>query len=535
MGAATDLPSNTSPKQPRWQQGSMLALAALTASGILYALVAAGLTRQNTGVINIDVADNKAKISANQLGSATKLIGTGNTSVRLHPGTYQITAATTDQGMVSKVVEVVKNKTISLSLQSEAPVQIHRIANYRAQDIFTSDNTLHFLNTAEGVPYIYNLGSSAGRPYMASLSGIRSLHWLNPTQLVTKNSHGNWEFTSDSHTEPLTYNGKSPEFVDFNKQNNLVLIAKNKDIATAPNITTRPQAIGSAKHINTKASLAPNGSIVIYTPDANTSEPSRLYQNGTFAALPPKLTGIDNIAWNTDSSAFSYTTGDGRFIYNLADTSIHQFAVGTPTDPRATLWLSPDVFIYAHEGVIWRYDASSQASIKLAQLEGSLSVATPFTLAPDDQTVYFSTSSNEDKKSGAIYSITPNYRHVSQKDQQAMDGQQKRDTQVAVDYKGIDALINNGLSTDQAESFKYALGQYAKQNNKEIKSAQLSEFSMELRRETFDIIRFKLDINDNEHYRAKMDITDISAIRLYLTDAKTNKQVYDSQTIRSQP
>lgn len=103
-------------------------------------------------------------------------------------------------------------------------------------------------------------------------------------------------------------------------------------------------------------------------------------------------------------------------------------------------------------------------------------------------------------------------------------------------YSGTDSLMTHGLTNAQLGDLKYALYQFAL-------SASLNPKKVDIRGVTIEpfnrknptgkaIADFDLTL-DNNHYRAKMEYFDLASIRLYLTDPKTNQQIYDSQTINN--
>lgn len=505
--------------------------------GAVYVITATMKVRSSTIPIAINAFAHDADISVEQIGSEAKIVGTGKTNIRLGPGTYQITAAS-KHSATSKVIEVTNKSGAVFSLEGEQFVPIQRLANYAAQDLFAgTDNNLYFLNKAAGIPYIYPFGNTAARPYTGTLSNVRSMQWIAPQQVVSESNTGNWSYTTGMQTTPITFNEKTPDNLSINNEGVVAVIGADKTIGRADTITSPLQPIGRVKHTSAKVRTAPDGSILIFTPQPTSSdptEPTRLYQNGQFTELPSKLTGISNVAWSTDSQTISYTTNKGTFTYNLATKKSTQITTGTPTDPRSMLWLSPTTLVYAEDGGIWRYNIDSNASIKLGDLQGELGVQTPFTLSPDHSTLYFSTFERGNQRKGAIYSLIPNYRKESDAEQKKRDEQLKKQSENPVTYVGIATLQDIGLTPDQVQSVKYAFSQFKETSKAGTEAIRLYDFKVQLKRGPVDTITFKVDINGNYIYNGRLDTQDISYIRLFLSNPNTNQQVFDSQPIRTQ-
>lgn len=513
-------------------------------ASILIALAIAAYTalstiaiRQSTGILTINAFADDARISVRKLGTDTKTIGKGTTKARLEPGTYQITAST-GQGGTSKIVQIFRQSSAVLSMDGEEFVPIQRIANYNAQDIFaTADNQLYFLDKQAGIPYMYPLGDDAARPYNGNLSDVRSMQWLGPARVVTESSDGDWSYTTNMSTKSIQYKGRAPLMLALNQRGNVAGIGADNTVLQAKSITSPLQSIGTVRYSTAKASIAPDGTIIVYTPQANPNYPteaSRLFRGGQSTTLPSDLTGISNIAWSPDSSSFSYTTSAGFFVYNTSTRQHTQITAGIPTDPRSALWLNPRQILYAEENGIWRYDIPKKVSIQMGTLQGNLGVHAPFSLAPDGVTVYFSTSVRGKDQNGSIYSLVSTYRQLPESERKAMTERLQKNAQNPVTYLGINTFIDNGLTPDQTQSIEYALGQFPETSKRGIEAIRFYDFHIQLTPDPIDSMTFKVDVNGVYRYNGKIDVRDISSVRLFLNDQKTNKPVYDSGAINTQ-
>jgi FtsP/CotA-like multicopper oxidase with cupredoxin domain len=88
--------------------------------GLVGVLVWSIGVRQSTGLLKITSFSSDATISISQNNKTAAIIGKGNTSVRLQPGSYEV-AAISPEKFSSHQVTVSKNQTVSLHLTNTKP------------------------------------------------------------------------------------------------------------------------------------------------------------------------------------------------------------------------------------------------------------------------------------------------------------------------------------------------------------------------------------------------------------------------------
>jgi hypothetical protein len=521
---------------PRWLWGLIVAL---LLGGLLVSLFSALRLRHNSGSLIIRPATATTKISLAQTGSEPRLVGSGPTTIRLQPGVYQITAST-DQGATATMVSVATQQTRTVQLQAVPAVPVQKLANYNAQYLFSQADHLYFLNQDDGIPYVYQLGHAAARPYMATLNNLHSLHWLSPTEAIAEKSGGKWVHLKDNQSSPFAFNTSNPNpgSASFGSAGHLAFVAGKKIVAAA-GIDQDFQSIGDVSNSQERVSVAPNGNTLVYTPHLGDHDPlgsTRLYENGQFTTLDTNLSGIANVAWNTDSTALSYTTAQGGFVYDLATKRSTQMLVGAPTNPSSGLWVSSHELLYADHGSIWQYDTERRTAHKLATLQGALGAQQPLTLADDGHTVYFSTTAGKDK--AGIFRLASNFSSMDSAEQQAIGRQYAQQPKQVQRIIGINQLIKNGLTPDQTQSLKYALGEFASTNHIAAEVVTLKDFQTTLltSRNSATEVKYRVDFTmlaNTKTYRANLDVFDISGIRLQVFDAQ-HKQLFDSGVLRSQ-
>jgi hypothetical protein len=81
----------------------------------IYTVVAAIITDQTTGLLDISSSDQQAGLTISQTNRQAVAIGTGTAHVRLKPGAYQVTASDTGY-QVSATVQIYKKRTTTSSL-----------------------------------------------------------------------------------------------------------------------------------------------------------------------------------------------------------------------------------------------------------------------------------------------------------------------------------------------------------------------------------------------------------------------------------
>jgi hypothetical protein len=100
-------------------------------------------------------------------------------------------------------------------------------------------------------------------------------------------------------------------------------------------------------------------------------------------------------------------------------------------------------------------------------------------------------------------------------------------------YLGFDKLLDHGMAFDQLQNLKSAFYKYDQANNLSIKeiSIDVDHITTEHPDSQFFIF-FKVMFNRKDVFKAKVDYTDVSSVRLYLMDS-TGKLIFDSQVVNS--
>lgn len=105
----------------------LVAYALVIALGVWQAIPALK-TKGQTGVLTISANSASAQISISQENHQARIVGTGNATVRLNPGTYQI-VATGSGNRASAVVNVRKGQGSNSSLKLTSPPHQRTIAD----------------------------------------------------------------------------------------------------------------------------------------------------------------------------------------------------------------------------------------------------------------------------------------------------------------------------------------------------------------------------------------------------------------------
>ncbi len=103
-------------------------------------------------------------------------------------------------------------------------------------------------------------------------------------------------------------------------------------------------------------------------------------------------------------------------------------------------------------------------------------------------------------------------------------------------FLGISKILDYGITFDQLNTLQYAFDQYSKSSGKNLKEisfqvATINHTTTETEQAITNILSFdvKFDRKDTV-YKAKVDYSGLSTIRLYLSDSK-GKQFYDSGSL----
>lgn len=103
-------------------------------------------------------------------------------------------------------------------------------------------------------------------------------------------------------------------------------------------------------------------------------------------------------------------------------------------------------------------------------------------------------------------------------------------------FDGIEALLDEGLTTDQQQGLRQAVFNFSKQEKTEFKQVTLYKASIVVQAPDptsttmTNTMNFTLGI-DGKTYAAQLDYSKLTTIRLYLRDEQTNALVFDSQDI----
>ncbi len=101
-------------------------------------------------------------------------------------------------------------------------------------------------------------------------------------------------------------------------------------------------------------------------------------------------------------------------------------------------------------------------------------------------------------------------------------------------YLGFDKLLDHGMTFDQVGNLKVAFDNFSKKQPKPIQQVSIDVDHITAEHDTSGFFLFFNVMADRQYvYKAKVDYTGLSAIRLYLSDSKGNL-TYDSQTVNTQ-
>jgi hypothetical protein len=533
-------PVTTMYQQPESQRPGPLDPQALVRYGLLavgiIALSITGLTlmravqvRQATGLVTIEPSDKYAVVSIGQSGALPQQIGAGEQTVRLRPGTYQITAANASQG-ATKQVTVSKQKTATVSLQTTKTVPVSTVAKYNATSLYAPDNeSLYFLNTDEDMPYVYSRTARTAKPYLANVNNNAALHWISPTQVISESPEGVWTYVTGSDNaialafdDVFTPAGN----IGVNAAGQIAFVTDRKQVVVSRTPGDDPIEIGSVSNAASEASIATDGTIITYTPSAYVTAAAdtlTVYGSDNTVQSSTDLGYVNAVSWSPDSHTFSYATTAGIFTYDISTKAKRQIVANTPSNPASTFWISNTKLLYADQGSVWSYDTVARSATKLATVEGILAPH-PFVSAPNG-VVSFSTSKDSSGKGGAIYSFAPNYYSLSPGERQALDTTAADTAQQPTTYSGFDEL-EDYATDEQVEILKYSLASFVISQNEHAATMQASDAQYMPGGNSRSAITFRLRI-DNAQYQARMELSGITTIRVQLTNAN-GQLVYDS-------
>jgi hypothetical protein len=101
-------------------------------------------------------------------------------------------------------------------------------------------------------------------------------------------------------------------------------------------------------------------------------------------------------------------------------------------------------------------------------------------------------------------------------------------------YLGFDKLLDHGMTFDQEGNLKTAFDNFSKTRPKPISQVSIDVDNITAQRDNSSFfLFFNVMVDRSDVFKAKVDYTGLSTIRLYLSDSKGNL-VYDSQPVNTQ-
>lgn len=105
-------------------------------------------------------------------------------------------------------------------------------------------------------------------------------------------------------------------------------------------------------------------------------------------------------------------------------------------------------------------------------------------------------------------------------------------------YLGFDKLLDYGLGSDQLKNVETAFYTYSQAQTTQIGQVSIDVDHISTQHDPnnpnslFDI-NFNVQFDEKNIYKAKVEYSGLDDVRLYLTDSKTGKIIYDSKVIYS--
>lgn len=132
---------------------------------VLYGLYQIGLglvVSQTTGTLLVKTSKPNATVSISQNGMGAAIIGTGDTKVRLAPGTYLVIASA-GGSRDSSIIKISKKQTTKTTLNFKSPPLVKSPANINYENISTliDNGGLTTLQVSQIEQYFFKYNSSA--------------------------------------------------------------------------------------------------------------------------------------------------------------------------------------------------------------------------------------------------------------------------------------------------------------------------------------------------------------------------------------
>jgi hypothetical protein len=218
------------------------------------------------------------------------------------------------------------------------------------------------------------------------------------------------------------------------------------------------------------------------------------------------------VADRTQAFDFLYLEGTTfRVIYNLQDVG-------------SWVTLRDKAYVQAN-GVAYEFVAGDRGMFGLHSVFSSSKVAVSELFLAPSGLLLTGHPEGDDTSGKNVYTLSKD----APPDPTPNDNKPAQTVQGEPTYKGFDELLENGVSTEQIENIKLAIGRYLTSAKKQPQTISVNDVSTQYSQTSPASIATFTVAFDDQFYSARMDYNNTATIRLTLTETfGSKKQIFDS-------
>ncbi len=156
----------------------------------------------STGKIAVTTNRKSNAVTIREIASSSKRVGSGNTSVRVRPGTYVVTV--TDTKLSTQQVITIKareTKKVTIDLTAAEPLGAEPASSREARSLVVGTAGASFIDASSGNTYM--IGQDGNEKLIDSVRSFKSISWADPSYGVGEDKDNNLLLINSGGISPL--------------------------------------------------------------------------------------------------------------------------------------------------------------------------------------------------------------------------------------------------------------------------------------------------------------------------------------------
>lgn len=359
-----------------------------------------------TAEVTIKTNNQQAKVVVGTAEDPDVGSGSGDTSLRLTPGTYTIRVTHKDQE-TRALIAVKTGQTNAVELNLTSPKKPSEIAPFAATNMRATNEALTFIwgqyNQLAQLPE----GSSVST--RLNKGEFEQAVWVNDAQAFLLDTGGVYYYF-DGQPKTLPY-GIDP-YTLSTAASGAVAYAQEQNVFVRPSAFAEPTAQFITKATQPQTALGSQGHVLVYDLDVgpeSSSEPPtpEIFKDSTKVEKASELIrdlAITGASWSPDGKKLALSATEGLYVLDVTTDTLNLLYKQMPDNPESIVWRTNDTLLYLLENTVWQVALGQTTTwVKIAHVDQPLGVVGPLALSPNGR-IYFST--NTSLLQGAIFTTS---------------------------------------------------------------------------------------------------------------------------------